>query len=247
MNDSYKNINGDNAKIADALKAMSEPSYAEFNRKLIPTKLDILGVRAPKLRKIAKDIVKNGNADEYITCTQFENYEETLLYGMILGLINVPFQELLNLLWSYLPYIENWAVCDMTVGGLKQFENISNREEGFAFACKCVKTPSCWYYRFGVVLFLRFFICDEYIEPILNLIQEHEREEYYAKMAAAWLLAEAYLSYPKLILKVIDSGGFSDWVIQKSMQKMIESNRVSDEDKEFLRLKKRTRRGYCKP
>ena len=71
MNDSYKNINGDNAKITDALKAMSEPSYAEFNRKLIPTKLDILGVRAPKLRKIAKDIVKNGKRKEIIFGDRF--------------------------------------------------------------------------------------------------------------------------------------------------------------------------------
>ena len=126
--------------------------------------------------------------------------------------------------------------------GKKQFEKKFNKNEGFSFACECVKTPSCWYYRFGVVLFLRFFICDEYIEQILNLIQDYEREEYYAKMAAAWLLAEAYLSYPKLILKYIDSGEFSDWIVQKGIQKMIESNRVSDEDKEFLRIKKKSLR-----
>lgn len=242
MNVSCENINVDKIKLTASLKSMAEPSYAEFNRKLIPTKLDILGVRAPKLRNFAKNIVKNGNADEYITCTQFENYEETLLYGMVLGLINVPFQELIKLLRGYLPYIENWAVCDMTVGGLKQFEKKFNKNEGFSFACECLKTPSCWYYRFGVVLFLRFFICNEYIEQILNLIQDYEREEYYAKMAVAWLLAEAYLSYPKLILKYIDSGGFSDWIVQKGIQKMIESNRVSDEDKEFLRIKKKSLR-----
>lgn len=242
MNISFEIINYEKAKLTNTLKSMAEPSYAEFNCKLIPTKLDILGVRAPMLRNIAKDIVKSGRANEYISYTQFENYEETLLYGMVLGLIDAPFQELLKLLRGYLPYIENWAVCDMTVGGLKQFEKINNKEEGFDFACECVKTLSCWHYRFGVVLFLRFFICNEYIEKILNLIQDYQREEYYAKMASAWLLAEAYLSYPKLILKIIDSGGLSDWVIQKGIQKMIESNRVSDEDKEFLRLKKKSLR-----
>lgn len=240
MNSSFKNINNDKAKLKDTLKSMAEPSYAEFTRKLVPTKLDILGVRAPKLKKLAKDIAQSGCAYEYVNFAQFENYEETLLYGMVLGFIDAPFQELLNLLRGYLPYIENWAICDMTVGGLKQFKSKINKEEGFSFACECVKAPSCWHYRFGTVLFLRYFICDEYIEKILNLAKEQEREEYYAKMAAAWLLAETYLFYPNLTIKAIDSGDFSNWVVQKGLQKMIESNRISDEDKEFLRLKKKS-------
>lgn len=242
MNDSCENIIDKKAKLTAALKAMAEPSYAEFNRKLIPTKLDILGVRAPKLKKLAKDIAQSGRVYEYINFTQFESYEETLLYGMVLGFIDAPFQELLNLLHGYLPYIENWAICDMTIGGLKQFKKRINKDEGFSFACKCVKTSSCWYYRFGAVLFLRYFICDEYIEKILNLAKEHEREDYYAKMAAAWLLAETYLFYPKLTIKAIDSGGFSNWVVQKGLQKMLESNRISDKDKEFLRFKKKSLR-----
>lgn len=224
------------------LQKLAEPEYATFTCKLVPTSLPVFGVRVPKIRAIAKELKKSGRLEAYLDAPVVQQYEQELLHGLSLGLISCPFSELLERIRKFLPNIGDWAVCDMTVSGLKQFRKEENRKAGFAFACECIKSKSPWYYRFGVVLCLRYFLSDEYIHKILLLIEEAEWNEYYANMGTAWLLAEAYLTHPQAVLECIDRGRLSEWVVQKGLQKAIESRRITEDEREFLRQKKKEKR-----
>ena len=229
-------------RISQLLSEAVEPDYARFIKRTVPTALPILGVRAATLHKLAGDIANNGPIKSYLDVDPPELYEKVLLYGLVLGISRIPFAELLEYARSFLPRIENWAVCDMTAGGLKQMLMEKHRQTGFDFACECVQTGVPWSYRFGLILLFRFFLSDTFIDKILALLEQVQGvpyEHYYANMGTAWFLSETYLHYPQKILELVDHGTLSNWVVQKGLQKITESNRVPKEEKEFIRWKKR--------
>lgn len=237
-------------RISQLLSEAVEPDYARFIKRTVPTALPILGVRAATLRKLSGEIANNGPVRSYLDASPPEQYEKVFLYGMVLGVSRIPFAELLEYTCSFLPRIENWAVCDMTAGGLKQMLMEEHRQTGFDFACVCVQTGVPWSYRFGLILLFRFFLSDTSIDKILALLEQVQcvpYEHYYAKMGTAWFLSEAYLHYPQKILELVDRGTLSNWVVQKGLQKIIESNRVSEEEKEFIRWKKKQIRNQTYP
>lgn len=229
--------------LTKALEEKAEKDFAEFNRRMIPSALPITGVRTAKLRNLAKEIVKNGPVKSYLDYyTLPDSVEKALLYGIVLGISDIPFDELLDYTRKFLPTVENWAVCDMTACGLKKMSEKENFKSGYAFACECVQDKYIWSYRFGLVLMFRYFLCDECIDEILFLIENSlgaGNDEYYAVMGTAWFLSEAYLRYPEKIMYFTEQADIPKQTVQKGLQKIIESNRVSKEDKEIIRAKKK--------
>ena len=212
------------------LDSVKDEAYRLFTFKLLKNDdINLIGVRTPILRKIAKYLSKR-DYEEYFS---HNSYEETMIYGFILGYLNVSFDVLLNYLNDFIPYIDNWSVCDLTVSNLKAFKN--NQDAGFKFILNCINSDNIWEKRFGVVLINSYFVNDNYINDVINVLSNIHTDEYYLQMAIAWCLSTCYIKYPNLVLDLLIGNKLDLFIHNKTIQKIIESYRVDDETKFFLR------------
>lgn len=215
----------------------SETGYKKFSSSLIPGVENILGVRLPKLRKIAKEIAKCNKWEEFIKDGE-ENYMEgVLLKGLVLSYIKADFDSMLKYIADFVPKINNWAVCDCFCNGLKFVK--SDKQKAFKFLIPYLKSKSEYELRFGVVMLLSHFIESEFIDDVLKILFNLKSEYYYARMAIAWAISICYIKFPEKTFSYIENNGLEDFIHNKSISKIIESYRVSKEDKEKLKLLRR--------
>ena len=215
--------------ISSFLKQNSDLDYANFNKKFITSKFPILGVRIPCLRKYAKDI-----EPEYI---ELENnnltHEEILLYGFSAAANYKTEEGQLEYLNNLLPYIDNWATCDCIVCSMKKLIG----EKSYSFFTNLLSDSREFYIRIGLVGLMRYFLKSNDREIVKNL-RKISSEQYYVKMAIAWLLAElAITNFPlaRETIKNIDD----KFIRNKAISKARESYRITTEQKEeLLYLKK---------
>lgn len=223
-------------QLMDFLEESSEPNYQKFQRRLIPESAPILGVRSPILKKTARSIAK-GNWGEYFSLAKGRFYEEALLQGLVLGFCDESFPALLERVSAFVGLIDNWAICDMTAGGLKQFQK--NRAEGFPLLQKMTQSENPWEIRFGLILMLSHYLCDPYIDFVLESSASVQSDHYYVRMGNAWLISTAFVRYPDKTKSFLISGLLDDWTYQKALQKIVESTRVDSVAKEWAREQKR--------
>lgn len=214
------------------LYSLEDLKYKKFHSIIILDN-NLIGIRTPDLKKIALLISKNDYRG-FIKYNTNSVYEEKILYGLVLGYIKIDFNERLILLNNFIPFIDNWAINDIVCSNLKCFK--TNQSEGYKFILSCINSDNAWQVRFGIVLLLNFYINDTYIDDILKICDNIKSQEYYVKMAIAWLLSICYVKYKKKILTFLDQTAIDDWTYNKTIQKIIESKRVSKEEK--LNLKK---------
>ena len=208
--------------------------YKLFNDKIINTNYETIGIRMPILKKLAKEIAKS-DYHEYFN-KEHKYYEEYMIYGLIIGYLKLPFIEILNLLDSYIPYIDNWACVDTTVSNLKCFKD--NLNDGYKYILKLIKGDT-YSIRFGLVLLLNYYIKDEYIDHILNLILNIKNNEYYVMMAKAWLLSYTYINYKEKTLQVLMNPKIDKVLVNKTISKICDSYRLNSKDKEEVRSYRR--------
>lgn len=221
--------------VKSELLALAEPEYQKFSASLLPGVENILGVRIPKLRTLAKSIAKE-NWKEYLEDAKDDSFEEILLQGLVIGYAKANPTEIITALDAFIPKINNWSVCDSTAMTLKAAKN---HPAYFGYADACLAEGTEFSVRFGLVLLMSHFISDEYINAVLEKIEEAELPGYYAKMAAAWAVSLCYVKYPKKTEEWLVSANLDDWTYNKSIQKIKESLRVSDADKVRLEGMKR--------
>lgn len=224
------------------MKNMADEKYRVFHSGLCPGTFNILGVRIPKLREYAKKLSKENWRENYNLLTD-EYYEEIMLQGMMIGLADIDIEERLEYLEKFIPKIDNWAVCDVTCVGLK-FIN-KNKDIVWKFIQKYLKSTKEFELRFAIVVLLDYYIDDEYIDDVINILDKTNCTTYYVKMAVAWTISVIYVKYPDKCLKYLKSSNINldDSTYNQSIQKIIESNRVSKKDKENLRkLKKKNKK-----
>jgi len=228
-----KSFNKETYKVfLDYLYSLQDAKYKEFHSKLILDN-NLIGIRTPELKKIASLIAKK----EYESFIKYNNkniYEEKILYGLVLGYLKIDFKAFLSLLEEFIPYVDNWAVNDIVCANLKVFKK--NQKEGYNFIQKCLKSNNPWQIRFGIVLLLDYYINDDYIDIVLKICNNIKDEHYYVKMANAWLISICYIKYKEKTLAFLENTNVDDWTYNKAIQKIIESTRVSKEEK--LNLKK---------
>lgn len=176
------------------LKQLEDLEYKKFNANLGIREDYLIGVRTPELRKIAKEISKE-DYSSFIKLNSHDTYEERLMHGLLIGYLKEDFNTIKQLLWEFIPYIDNWALCDITIGNLHIWNN--NTKDGFSFVKKCLNSENEWYQRVGFILLLNYYINDEYIEEILNICNEFKTDKYYVKMAIAWLISICYIKQKK--------------------------------------------------
>lgn len=214
------------------LYSLQDLKYKEFHGKLIMSD-KLIGVRTPELKRIAK-VIARGNYQKFFKENKHELYEENLVYGLVLGYLKLDFYELKPFVDEFIPYIDNWAVCDMTVSNLKVYKKNKTKNIVFNEIKKYLKNDNPWINRFGYVLLLNYFIEEEYIDEIFELCEIY-KDEYYVKMAIAWLISMCYIKFKGRTITFLKKHKLDVWTHNKSIQKIIESNRVTNEDKKMLK------------
>lgn len=215
---------------------LQDLKYKEFHSKLIMTD-KLIGVRTPELKRIAK-IIARSNYQEFFKDNKHELYEENLVHGLTLGYLKLDFEELKPLVDTFIPHIDNWAVCDMTVSNLKVYKKNKTKDIVFDEIRNYLKNDNPWINRFGYVLLLEYFIEEEYMDDIFELCENY-KDHYYVKMAIAWLISMCYIKHKGRTLTFLKKNKLDVWTHNKAIQKIIESYRVEEQDKKLLRGLKR--------
>ena len=174
--------------LREHLLSLQDIKYQKFHSALCPGIDNIIGIRIPVLRKLANEIVREGDYHTYLQKALTEPFiysEESTLCGMILGLLKIDFAELLENLHFFVPRIDNWAVCDVTCGGLKAFKK--NQAQGREFLQQYLASPREYELRFAVVMLMNYYNDDTYIDSTLKELNNVRHDGYYVKMAVAVL------------------------------------------------------------
>lgn len=220
-------------KVLTKLQQEAEEKYQKFSAKLVPSNIKLLGVRIPKLRQLAKQMLKENEAEEYLRLSveKFEYQEETMLYSLLLAQNKDAHK--IERIKNFVPHINSWAVCDIFCSCLKD----AKKQQQIYWDSFKVYTQSSKEYeiRFFYVLALSYFINDEYLEKTFSLIQQQKYVGFYDKMAVAWLLSMMYVKYPENTEKFLLNTPLDEFVFRKSISKICDSYQVTKEAKIHLR------------
>lgn len=216
-------------KIKKNLYELADAKYQAFSSSLLPKTNNILGVRLPILRKIAKKIVADNYWMDFFKENDDSYFELTMLEGMIIGYLEE--KEQIKYLENFIPKINNWSICDSFCCNLKYFKNNKNKD----FLKKYFKSDKEFELRFAFVILLNYFIEDEF-EYVIQKINEFNSEKYYAKMAAAWCLSICIIKNYNQTLLNIKNSKIHPWVAKKGLTKAIESFRLNKNQKEELKI-----------
>lgn len=219
-------------EIQKKLLALCDEEYKAFNSRLIPTvKLENqIGVRIPHIRKLAKEIRDTEEAEEFLSSLPHRYFEENNLHGYLLE-GEKDFHKALALTEEFLPYIDNWATCD-TVSPKAFRKNLPCLYERIR---AWLNSGNTYTIRFGVNMLMKFFLDENFTEETLTLVSDIESEEYYVNMVRAWFFATAMAKQRVSTLPFLEEKRLDRWTHNKTIQKCIESYRISDEDKKLLK------------
>ena len=223
--------------IKERLLKESESNFQKFSASLIPNIDNVLGVRLPKLRKIANEIYKSSDWQKFLIQNKFEYMEEIMLQGMVIGLIKQNPEEILKYIKNFIPKIDNWAVCDSFCNSLKFTKQ--NKKLVWDFIQPYFMSENEYDKRFGYVMLLEYFITDDYLDEVLKLIDKFKDERYYAQMAVSWALSICFIKYPQKTLEYLRISRLDDWTFNKGISKICESLRVDKDTKTMLKCLKR--------
>lgn len=222
-------------RIQSELFSMQDIAYRDFHSKLIPNINPelVIGVRTPELRKYAKNLAKTLDAEEYLTFLPHKYYEENNLHGFLIETTK-DYHKTIQLIDVFLPYIDNWATCDMI--SPKVFkkhlpELLSKIKEWMASDHTFTK-------RFGMGMLMKFYLDEAFCSEYLDMVTSIKSEEYYVNMMIAWFFATALAKQYESTLPYIESRKLTQWTHNKAIQKAIESYRITPEQKAYLRTLK---------
>ena len=197
---------------------------------MIPNIDNVLGVRIPKLNKLVKELYKT---DWKPFLNQPCIYmEETMLQGMLIAKTGD-----FELVKQFVPKINNWSVCDKFCNSLKCVKD--NKQQVWKFIQPYLKSKKEYNNRFALVILLEYFIERDYLKNIFDILNEFNSKKYYAQMAAAWLISVCFVNYEQETLEFLSKTKLDDFTYNKSIQKIIESNKVDKTTKNKIRKMKR--------
>lgn len=173
----------------EELFSLKDEEYKKFNAKLCPdTKREMLGIRIPKLRNLAKSMLKENNWKEILENLEDEYFEEIILQGFIIAYAKCDIEEKFEYIKKFVPKIDSWAISDTFVPTLKIKEK--DLAKVFKFITPYFSSKKEFEVRFAVIMLLDYYIVEEYIDKIIQILDNIEHEGYYVKMGVAWCLAE---------------------------------------------------------
>lgn len=225
-------------KIRKELQTLADIKYKEFHSSLLPGTKNILGVRIPQLRKLAKRIAQEEDWRMFVETTEITCYEETMLQGMIIGIAKMELEEQIKHVRMFVPRIDNWAVCDIFCSELKTAVR-KNKETVWQFIQPYLQANEEFQIRFGIVM-LFHYIDEDHIDSLLDYTDHFRHDKYYARMGMAWMLSVCFVKFPEKTLEYLKVSRLDSWTYNKSLQKITESLRVDKETKALVRSLKRT-------
>ncbi len=222
--------------IRKKLYSMSDEKYRKFSMSLLPGIENVIGVRLPDLRKLAKDIAKSEYALFYLESDTDGIFEENMLHGMVTAYIKTDFEEKIKLIERFVPLINCWSVCDSFCTSLKPMKKLKaeQRQELFNFLKPYFLSDKEYFVRFAVVMLMVCFDDEDYLEKNFEMILKITHNGYYVKMAVAWAISVFFVTDSKLTKKYMESGCFDDDTLLKAIGKIRDSYRVSGEDKQYV-------------
>ncbi|NLY19973.1 MAG: DNA alkylation repair protein [Tissierellia bacterium] len=226
-----------NEQIKISINENIDEEYRVFHTNLLPNiELDILGVRMPVLRKIANSIPKEDIEETFLN-TEMDSHEIVLVHGFLINRAKVDLENRLNMIREFVPHIKSWAICDSFCSNLK-FTN-KNLDEVWNFLLEYRNLEEEYKTRFMLIMYMDYYLEDEYIDEILELVNRDDSKHYYINMAKAWLLATAMIKYEDKVIKMLKNSNLDPWTHNKAIQKARESFRIDAELKEYLKSLKK--------
>ena len=222
--------------LTERLMELSDPKYRDFHSKLLPGTDNVLGVRTPDLRKLAKEITK-GDWETFLEKNDSTWYENDILQALVTASAKMEPEERLRRVREFLPRIENWAVCDIFCGSLKDAEKYP--ELYWEFLKPYFQSEKPYEIRFAVVMLLSHFVKEEYLKDAFTYFDGIHVDHYYVRMAVAWAVSIYFVHFPEETFRYLRKNQLDDWTYNKALQKIIESYRVSPETKTQIRAMKR--------
>lgn len=217
------------------LKSIREEEYKKFSLKTITTKYEMLGIRLPIQRKIAKEILK-GDIISFLNISNSTYYEEVMIKCLVLA--NVKEKKVfLTYIEDYVSLIDNWAICDSFCNSLKIIN--TDKKFWFNYFSDYTKKQAEFFIRVGLITFLNHYVEEEYLDSIFQIIDTITLDKYYVNMAIAWLLCECFIKCREKTLNYFIKSKINTFTFNKTISKIRDSYRVSQEDKEFLASLKR--------
>lgn len=214
------------------IEQLAENDYKKFSASLLPGIDHVLGVRLPQLRELAKRIAKE-DWHRYLVAEPYY-FEEIMLQGMVIGAIQVTPEERLQYIAGFVPCINSWSVCDTFCGGLKF--TAKNQALVWEFMQPYLHSGEEYQIRFAVIMMMSYYLTDDYIDTVLALLDGVNHDAYYVKMAVAWALATALAKQPEKTWAYFQNHHLDMDTWKKTIQKSLESRRISEEQKAALRV-----------
>ncbi len=218
------------------LKSLSDSKYREFHKSLTETKYEIIGIRVPMMRHLAKEKLKT----DYLTFLKYcgdKYYEEVFIEGQVIAGIKDE-NIFLEHFYKFLPKIDNWAICDSFCNSLKRMKK--DPDKYFPIVKELsLKDQEVFTSRVGLICILNHFIDEKYLKEIFTILDTIKSDEYYLNMAEAWLVCELYTKYPKETTKYLKKNKLNKFTHNKAISKIHDSYRISKEEKEYLNTLKR--------
>lgn len=222
-------------RIREELFTHEDKDYAEFQAKLTPgiPLENFIGVRVPECRKLAKTFYKDPAHTEFLDTLPHKYYDENMLHGLILSEYK-DYDECIKRIDEFLPYVDNWAVCDIM--SPKVFKkNKAQLIEKIKEWSASDETYTC---RFGMEMLMSHFLDEDFKAEYLEIPAAVISEEYYVNMMIAWFFATALAKQWDSVIPYLENKRFGKWVHNKTIQKARESFRITSEQKEYLKTLK---------
>lgn len=217
------------------LFAMQDLKYRDFHGKLMPTidKETIIGIRTPMLRKFAKEFKKSEASEQFLNELPHRYYEENNLHGFLLEM-EKDYDKLVKKLDEFLPHVDNWATCDMMRPKVLKM----HLPELLLKVKEWLASEHVYTVRYGIGMLLSFYLDENFQPEHLEWVAKLRSDEYYVNMMIAWYFATALAKQYEATLPYIEQRRLDVWTHNKAIQKAIESYRVTDEQKKYLKTLK---------
>ena len=219
-------------QIREELFRLQDRDYGVFQQKLIPTAPpeSFIGVRTPELRKLAKELVKSGEAEAFLKDLPHKYFDEDQLHAFIVSEIK-DYCRCLEELERFLPYVDNWATCDQM--SPKVFKK--HRKELLAPIKSWMESGETYTVRFGMGMLMEHYLDEDFDPSYLEAVASVVSEEYYVRMMQAWYFATALAKQYEAAVPFIEEKRLEPWTHNKAIQKSLESFRIPPERKEYLK------------
>ena len=215
----------------ERLFELQDKEYADFQAKLTPTvpRENFIGVRVPLVRKLAKELIKDTYCEEFLSTLPHEYYDENMLHGLLISEMK-DYDEVIKKLDLFLPYVDNWAVCDIM--SPKVFKK--HKDELLVEIKRWAKSSDTYTCRFGIEMLQTHFLDDDFKAEYLEIPAVVRSEEYYVNMMIAWFFATSLTKQWDATVPYIEKQRLDKWTHNKTIQKARESYRITDEQKKYL-------------